>query len=294
MTRFIKVLLCVFFLFPLSVHGAPKLQATAAILIELETGRVIYEKASEERRYPASLTKMMTALVAFERGDFADEVVFSARATMDEYSELSFREGDVLRLDEALEAMLLNSDNNAATAVAESSAKNYHEFVRLMNERAKSLGLTKTHFVNPHGLPDKNHYSTAKDLAIVAREFLSKPALRGIGALEKDVIVWQKPAGKQAFAENTNELLGSYPGAFGIKTGWTRAAGGCLAAAAERNGVVLIAVVLQSPTMSTRFDDMRKLFDYGFAYLAEEAREESEKAAQEEKTVLKHLIKRNE
>lgn len=134
-----------------------------------------------------------------------------------------------------------------------------------MNEKAKELGMNDTHFANPNGLTDPNHYSTPHDMARLAQYGMKNPVFRDFVRQKELQIAWLSPSGKTLLAENTNELLGNYEGITGIKTGWTSAAGGCLAASAERGGVHLIAVLMKAPTEEDRFLDMRKILDYGFA-----------------------------
>lgn len=247
-------------------QAAPKPEpaAEAAILVEASTGRVLFEKNADGVCYPASLTKMMTCILALENGRPDDRIVISNRATDTPYSELQFSTGDILPLREILEGMMLLSDNAAATAVAENLADNYAEFIGLMNKKGQEIGLRHTHFANPHGLTEDDHYSTARDMMEIARWGWQYPDFREITSMKTELVEWAKPARRSYLAENTNVLLESYPGMLGIKTGWTSDAGGCLAAAASRDGVTLITVVLGTEYSSERFADTVKLMDYGF------------------------------
>lgn len=249
----------------------PQLEAEAAILVEVSTGRVLYEKNADAVRYPASMTKMMTCILALENGRPDDRIIISNMSTDTPYSELNLSTGDILPLREALEGMMLLSDNAAATAIAENMADNYNAFVGLMNKKAEEIGARSTHFANPHGLTEENHYSTARDMMQIARWGWQNPDFREITAKKTELVEWSKPSWRSYMAENTNELLENYPGMLGIKTGWTSAAGGCLASAAARDGVTLIAVVMGTDTAFERFSDTVKLMDYGFGMVKKEA-----------------------
>jgi len=242
----------------------PDLTASSAILIEASTGRVMYEKNADEELYPASLTKMMTCILALEAGNPQATVTISDDAAVVEESSLELSGGDKISLSELLTGMMLVSDNGAAVAVSQYLASSPEAFAEQMNKKAREIGATHTHFHNPNGLPDSEHYSTARDLAKIAAYGMRRADFRQIVGLQARRINWQQPAAKWILAENTNELLGKFPGITGIKTGWTQAAGGCLAASARRDGVELIAVVLHSSDMDTRFSDAAALLEYGF------------------------------
>ncbi len=247
-----------------SAAAEPQVSAEAAILVEASTGRVLYEKNADTQEYPASMTKMMTCILALENGRLDGSVTISPAAAATEYSELGLEAGDKIRLSELLTGMMLESDNAAAVAVAEQLASSVPAFAAQMNAKARELGARQTNFMNPNGLPDDSHYSTARDMMYIARYGMRNPLFRQIVGTKAKRIQWQLPAGKYVDAENTNELLGSYPGMIGIKTGWTSEAGGCLAAAAQRGNVTLIAIVMDSSDADQRFADVAALFDYGF------------------------------
>ncbi len=234
----------------------PRLAAHAAILLENTTGTVLYALHENTPRAPASITKIMTALLALETGRLDDIVTVSRKAAGVTGSSAHLFTGQKIRMEDLLYGMLLRSGNDAAVAVAEHLAGSVSAFAQLMNERAKELGAVHTRFANPHGLDAPDHYSTAFDLAMLARVALLYPKFASIvGATsyfydERDV-TWQ----------NTNRLLWSYPGAEGIKTGTTGQAGPSLAAAASRGDMQLITVVLGS---SRRWQDTVNLFEYGF------------------------------
>ena len=241
-----------------------KLTAQSAILIEASTGRVIWEKDADVRHYPASMTKMMTGILALEKLPPKADVVISPNAAATEDCPLEIVAGECLSADNIITGMLMESDNGAAVAIAEAVDGSVSQFVQRMNERAQAIGMSNTHFVNPNGLTEANHYSTARDMAKLARFAMNNKKFREIVSTKNQVIHWEVPARQQKLAENTNKLLANYNGMNGIKTGWTEAAGGCLAASARRNGVELIAIVMQTPGPDDRFADARKLLDYGF------------------------------
>ncbi|BEU88791.1 D-alanyl-D-alanine carboxypeptidase family protein [Selenomonas sp. TAMA-11512] len=246
-----------------AAHAAPAITADAAILIEASTGRVLYQKNADEHMYPASTTKMMTAILALERADMKDVVTVSSRAAMVEDTYLEI--GDKLLMRDMLALLMLESDNGAAAAIAEHMAGSDAAFAAEMNKKAKSLEAKSTNFMNPHGLPDRRHFSTAHDLARIAQYGMQSKAFREIVGTENSVVIWQYPQ-KQAVFHNTNNLLRSRPTeTTGIKTGYTRAAGGCLAASAKRGTTELIAVVLHSASGVDRFSDAQKLLDDGFS-----------------------------
>lgn len=241
-----------------------KLTAQSAILIEASTGRGIWEKDADVRHYPASMTKMMTGILALEKLPPKADVVISPNAAATEDCPLEIVAGECLSADNIITGMLMESDNGAAVAIAEAVDGSVSQFVQRMNERAQEIGMSNTHFVNPNGLTEANHYSTARDMAKLARFAMNNTKFREIVSTKNQVIHWEVPARQQKLAENTNKLLANYNGMNGIKTGWTEAAGGCLAASARRNGVELIAIVMQTPGPDDRFADARKLLDYGF------------------------------
>ena len=242
----------------------PKISATEAILIEASTGRVIWEKNADEHRTPASMTKMMTGILALENLTDRTEVQISANAAGTEDVPMGFVQGDLFSAGELEKGLLLLSDNGAAVALAEEMAGSVPAFAEMMNAKAEEIGMEDTHFVNPNGLTEPGHYSTARDMAKLARYAMQNKEFRDIVGTKKAMVSWLLPKNKAILAENTNELLGEYEGATGIKTGWTNAAGGCLAASARRNGIELIAVVMNAPSVDDRFTDARAMLDYGF------------------------------
>lgn len=240
----------------------PNVSAAAAVLMEASTGTVLYARNEHQPRPPASTTKIMTALLALERGHLGQRISISHRATRIGGSTITLHPGEVLTLEELLQGLLLESGNDAAVAIAEGLAGSVPAFVALMNQRARELGAWNTCFANPHGLPERGrlHYSTAFDLALIARRALEIPRFRELvrsrtAELSGDEQRWAR------HLRNTNRLLWYFLGADGVKTGTTRAAGQCLVASATRDGWRLIAVVLRS---ANRWRDAAALLDYGF------------------------------
>ncbi len=264
------VLLVSFFItataFAAALPTPPWISAEAAILVEASTGRVIYEKNADRLMYPASMTKMMTCLLALEQWkDLSAPVTIGPEAAATEGTD--FLQGDVLTMRELLMALMMESDNGAAVAVAEAMTPSHDvmEFAASMTQKAWMIGAKKTQFANPNGLPDIRHVSTARDMMKIARYGWSNKEFRKIVDAREHKLVWNTPEGKhERTLENTNELLYTYQGMSGIKTGWTQAAGGCLAGAATRNGVTLICIVMNAPNVDDRFKDTARLLDYGF------------------------------
>lgn len=263
MKRVLGILLlgCLFFcsiIAPARATGEPEITAPAAVLMEAGTGQVLYERGARVVRPPASTTKIMTAILALELGRPDTPITVSANAATTPGASIYLQKGEVLTLGDLVKGALLESGNDATVAIAEGLAGSETGFAFLMNRKAWLLGARHTHFNNPNGLPDPGHYTTAYDLALIARYALGNPVFRRLVATVEDQI--PGPAGVR-YLYNTNRLLGSYPGADGVKTGTTVAAGQCLVASATRGGRQLIAVVLGS---ADRYGDTRSLLDYGF------------------------------
>jgi D-alanyl-D-alanine carboxypeptidase (penicillin-binding protein 5/6) len=241
--------------------AGPSITAGSAILIDGETGTVLYAKNEHMRRPPASTTKIMTALVALERGDLASIVTVSQRASRVEGSSLWLKSGQRLPLEELIEGTMLKSGNDGATAIAEHIAGTESAFVKLMNRKARQIGALNTQFKNSHGLPAAGHYSTAFDLALTARYALRHHKFADIVKKKMTTIEFESQGWTPQF-HNTNKLLWSLEGADGVKTGTTSEAGYCLVSSATRDGRQLIAVVLRS---GARWQDSARLLEYGFA-----------------------------
>lgn len=241
----------------LQVSGLPVIDAAAAIVIDAKTGRVLYSKNATARRSIASTTKIMTALVAIENGCLDDTVTISSRAASIWGSTLNLQTGQKYTLNELLYGLLLSSGNDASIAIGEHISGSVESFVEKMNEKAKELGAYDTSYANTHGLDAAGHYSTAYDLARIARYALCNPVFSKIVGTKYASI-----PGRQL--HNTNELLEIYQGADGVKTGYTGKAGRCLVASATREDMRLISVVLGAPTNYKRALSSKSILDYAF------------------------------
>ena len=246
---------------PRAVYAAPSLSARAAVLMEASTGRVLMESAAHERLPMASTTKIMTALVALEHADLSQPVQISEKAVGVEGSSVYLKAGEILTMEQLLCALMLESANDAAAAIAIEIAGDIESFADLMNETAQRIGLTDTHFTNPHGLDNAEHYSSAYDLAMLARYALQNPDFARIVSTYTTNIPLGGDEGIRVLI-NHNKMLKYYDGAIGVKTGYTKRCGRCLVSAATRDGVTMIAVTLSAP------DDWRDhtaMLDYGFS-----------------------------
>ena len=238
-----------------------QVSAKAAILVEAQSGHVIYEKNPDLPLPMASTTKIMTALVALEQAPLDTVIAIAPEAVGVEGSSVYLVEGEKLTLEELLYALLLASANDAAVAIAVAVGGSVEGFAELMNRKAAELGLRNTHFVNPHGLDAEGHHTTARELAAVARAALENSTFREICSTKRRAI----PGGgneRGRWLVNHNKLLTAYPDCIGVKTGYTKKTGRCLVSAAERDGVTLVAVTLGAP------DDWRDhtaMLDHGFA-----------------------------
>ena len=244
--------------FPVAFTGT---SAKAAVLMEAASGDLIFSQNENTRLPMASTTKIMTALVTLDQVSLDTKVTIPTAAVGVEGSSIYLVENEILTIEDLLYALMLESANDAAVALAVAVAGSVDAFAELMNEKAGKLGLTDTHFVNPHGLDADDHYTTARELALIARAAMEDPTFRRICGTEKKNIPMQGVEGKRLLL-NHNKMLRTYDGAIGVKTGFTKKTGRCLVSAAERNGVTLIAVTLGAP------DDWRDhtaMLDYGFS-----------------------------
>ena len=236
------------------------LSAEAWLLVEDSTGLIISEKNADQRMYMASITKMMTCLLALENGKMDDTL----RITKDVYttSDARVKVGDGYTVGDMIREMMMLSDNNAAYALAKYVAGDTLTFYQMMNQKAAYLGMNGTHFANPNGMPNDSNYSTAYDLMRLSRYCMQDTAFAGIvGTASADIPLLD---GRHLPCQNTNALLEKYEGCIGIKTGFTRQAGNCLASAATRNGVTLYLILLKSKSYASRFTESATLLDYGF------------------------------
>ncbi len=237
------------------------ISAQSAILIDADSGAVLYEKDASHRLPMASTTKIMTALCAVELADTAQVISVDPAAVGIEGSSIYLYEGEQLTLEQLLYALLLESANDAATAIAIAVAGSVEAFADRMNEKAAALGLKDTHFTNPHGLDNEEHYTTAHDLALIAQAALKNPVLRTIFSTRKTSIPLNGTGGVRLLL-NHNKMLRMYEGAIGVKTGFTKRSGRCLVSAANRDGLTLIAVTLNAPD---DWNDHTHMLDAGFA-----------------------------
>lgn len=241
---------------------APTISAEGAILINAEDGSVIYEKNADKRLYPASTTKIMTALISLEimdeiNAELDSEIKVPKEAVGIEGSSLYLKEGEFVTAEELLYGTMLQSGNDGATALAISLGGNMSNFVERMNKKTVELGCRETNFVNPSGLFDKDHYTTARDLALISKVAMETQAFREIVSSKN----WSSDTTGRSFT-NKNKTIAEYDGATGVKIGYTKKSGRTLVASAKRGDTELIAVVLNAPNW---FQDAYALLDYGFA-----------------------------
>ena len=236
------------------------ISASGAYAFEADTGDVIFEKNANQKMGMASTTKIMTAIVAIENASLEKRVEITSEMTGVEGSSIYLQEGEILTLEELLYALLLESANDASIAIACAVGGNVDNFVEMMNKKAEELGLVNTHFTNPHGLDDKDHYTTARELGALAGYAMNNPVFYDIASTYKRTI----PLGEDGarVLVNHNKLLKSYDGSIGVKTGFTKKCGRCLVSCAERDGVRIIAVTLNAPS---DWNDHKKMLDLGFS-----------------------------
>lgn len=245
----------------LTAGAAPSVSAVSAILINAKTGTVLYEKNSLEERAIASTTKIMTTLLTLEAGDLDRQFTVDSYAIMVEGTSMGLREGDIVTRRALCYGMMLPSGNDAANAAAVSVSGSTAEFAKLMNKRAREIGMESTSFVNASGLDADGHYSTAYDMALLTMEALKNPLFREICGLSSASLEYGNPPYTR-WLNNNNKLLAGYEGCIGVKTGFTDNARRCLVSAAERDGVMLIAITLNAPN---DWQDHAGMLDYGFS-----------------------------
>lgn len=256
---------CLLVLPAAAVTGAPETEAGSAVLMEKETGTVLYEDHAHDKLEPASVTKVMTLLLVIEAIDSGrlkldDMVTVSARAASMGGSRVYLKEGEQMTVDDMLKAVAVVSGNDAAVALAEHLAGSESAFVERMNQRAHELGMEDTNFLNCTGLPAAGHLTSAYDIALMSR------ALIGHAKIREYTTIWMDTIRDGQFQlANTNKLVRFYEGCTGLKTGSTDSALYCLSATAERDGMELIAVVMKSPTSAQRFESAKSLLNFGFA-----------------------------
>ena len=256
---------CLLVLPAAAVTGAPETEAGSAVLMEKETGTVLYEDHAHDKLEPASVTKVMTLLLVMEAIDSGrlkldDMVTVSARSASMGGSQVYLKEGEQMTVDDMLKAVAVVSGNDAAVALAEHLAGSESAFVERMNQRARELGMEDTNFLNCTGLPAAGHLTSAYDIALMSR------ALIGHAKIREYTTIWMDTIRDGQFQlANTNKLVRFYEGCTGLKTGSTDSALYCLSATAERDGMELIAVVMKSPTSAQRFESAKSLLNFGFA-----------------------------
>ncbi len=265
------ILICVLSFFSLAgakEQSSLEISAAGAVLMESSTGQVLYEKDSRTERPIASVTKIMTVLLIME-AITEGKLTYNEMVTVGEYaakmggSQIYLEVGEQMSVEDLLKAILVSSANDACAAMAEHLCGSAEVFVERMNQRAQELGMENTHFVNTNGLDTQQHYSSAYDVALMSRELLRHQDVK------RFTTIWQDTLRNGAFGlANTNKLIRFYEGATGLKTGYTSTAKHCLSASAEKQGMELIAVVLEAPSSNDRFNDAKKLLDYGFSNFA--------------------------
>lgn len=248
--------------------------STSAILIDSNSGAVIYSKDADKQMYPASTTKIVTAILTIENGNLNDITTVSKTAISpipSGYSTAYLVEGEEISIQDLLETLLIHSANDSANVLAEYISGSIDEFVNLMNQKVYELGCKNTHFTNTNGIQNENHYSTSEDLAIIAKYCMNNQIFRKIVSMENCTISATNKSGKRIF-QNTNDSIlknSKYyrDDCIGIKTGYTSQAKNCIISACKKDDMELIAVLLYSPTLNDRYSDLEKLFEYGYEKL---------------------------
>lgn len=248
-------------------------EAPSAVLMEAQTGSIIFKKDMDTRRSPASITKIMTLILIFDAIEngalkLEDSVTTSAYAKSMGGSQVFLEEGETQSVETMIKCIVIASGNDASVAMAEHIAGSEQEFVQQMNARAKELGMENTNFEDCCGLTDSpSHYTTARDIAVMSRELITKyPEVLNYSSIWMEDIVHETRKGSSQFTlANTNKLLRSFEGCVGLKTGSTSAAKYCLSAVAKRDGITLISVVMAAPNYKVRFKDAASMLNYGFS-----------------------------
>ena len=263
------LIICVFFSLINRVDAVEEIakKAKSAILMDYSSGEILYDKNMDEKLAPASMTKIMSMLLIMEAIDndqisLDDDVIISKEAAGMGGSQVFIQEGETYKVSELLKGIAIASGNDAVVAMAEKIGGTVDNFVTMMNNKAHELGLLNTNFVNPHGLDAEGHYSSSKDMAIMARELLKHDRILEYTKIYEDYL--NKNDGSKTWLVNTNKLVRFYNGADGLKTGFTQNAGYCLTATAFRNDLRLIAVVMGEESATDRSEDIVTMFNYGF------------------------------
>lgn len=263
----ITLLIFMLFIPIVKAEDSLNLDSESAILIDEASGKILYEKNADAKLPMASMTKIMSMLIIMENINngnlkYEDKVIISKNASGMGGSQVFLQEGEEYKVEALLKCIAVSSANDAVVAMAEKISGSVDAFVNLMNEKAKELGLTNTHFANPHGLDNENHYSSARDMAMLAQELLKHKDILKFTSIYEDYLT--KPDGSQIWLVNTNRLVRFYDGVDGLKTGYTTEAGYCLTATARKNALRLISVVMKSSSGDARSKDTATLLTYGF------------------------------
>lgn len=268
MKKIIISLLVLFLFMPVvKASDALNLNAESAILIDAASGKILYEKDPDTKLPMASMTKIMSMLLIMENINngtlsYTDKVIISKNASGMGGSQVFLQEGEEYKVEDLLKCIAVSSANDAVVAMAEKVSGSVEAFVELMNQKAQELGLTNTHFANPHGLDNENHYSTARDMSRLAQELLKHEDILRFTSIYEDYLT--KPNGSQVWLVNTNRLVRFYEGVDGLKTGYTTDAGYCLTATAKKNDFRIISVVMKASEADARSKDTATLLSYGF------------------------------
>lgn len=269
MKKIVFVFLVIFSFSLTVVHAEEDIvpNAKSAILIEASTGKVLYEKNIDEKYAPASMTKMMSLLLIMENIDNRnlrmDEVIkVSKNAASMGGSQIFLQENEEMTVEDLLKGITIGSANDATVALAERIGGTESAFVELMNKKAKELGLKNTNFKNPTGLDEANHYSSSRDMSIIAKELVKHSKILEFSSIYETYL--RTDTDNKFWLVNTNKLIRTYQGADGLKTGYTKEAGYCLTATAKQNNMRLIGTIMGSSSSNSRNDNMAKLLDYGF------------------------------
>lgn len=286
MKKIIVIIFSFFIFLTTSKADELTLNAKSSILIEESTGKVIYENNADEQLNPASMTKIMSLILIYEQIDngnikLTDDVVISKEASNMGGSQVYIKEGETYKVEELIKSIAIASANDSVVALAEKTYGSKEKFVEKMNNKAKELNLKNTHFVNPHGLDEENHYSSARDMAIMARELLRHKDILKYTSKYEDY--FKKNDGSSIWLVNTNKLVKFYDGMDGLKTGYTSKAGYCLTATSSKNNLRLISVVMGEDSIENRSSDTLKLLNYGFNTIKKEVVMTNEKPVDKKK-----------
>ncbi|MDN4076125.1 D-alanyl-D-alanine carboxypeptidase family protein [Fictibacillus terranigra] len=271
-----------------SMQEAPQVKSKTAILIDQKTGNVLYNKKDSKKMYPASITKIVTAILAIESGKMDEMVTVSRDATLTDGTRVYLSEGEQLPLRKLVEGMMVNSGNDAAVAIAEYLTGDIPSFADQMNEFAKKAGAVHTHFVTPNGLYDPEHYTTAEDMAKITQAAMKNKEFQRIVSIKN--LPWHVK-GWDTTLVNHHRLLWDYPGVTGVKNGYVSQAKHTLVTSVSRNGMDFIAVVLKAPSSKAAYRDTISLFEYGFTHFQRQKLSKGTKI--EDSTGKEHALKKD-